>query len=350
MRQERFLLSGEHENGTWPIPISMELNGEPKQLFMENEEMSIEVKTLKSIKINTDRKGLYRVLYEGLSDLVWIADLSPLDRWGIVSDSLAFLISKRTSFSYYLTVVERFIDEKDDLPAREVSDQLSLLNLIVPSKVAEISKRFHASQLKRLELREDENGRMLRGIMAGRLAMVDGTYAKEVGARFLDYDAVEPDMRDAVASAFARSSGDFDSVLKRYRQSTSDEEKIRMLTALTSFNDSSLVALSFGLALSGEVKRQDVRTMISYAVGNPDARGVLWTWIKTNIEKLKEYYSASGALSRMMPSILPLLGIGRAADVEKFFNENPIPSAEAGIKAGLEKLRIYDRLASGQGR
>ncbi|HJX23969.1 MAG TPA: M1 family metallopeptidase [Candidatus Bathyarchaeia archaeon] len=350
MRQERFLLSGEHEKGTWPIPINMELNGEPKQFFMDTEEMTIEVETLKSLKMNIDRKGLYRVLYKGLFDSVWQADLSPLDRWGIVSDAFAFLVSQRISFSDYLAIIERFMDEKEDLPAREVSDQLSLLNLITPSKVAETSRRFHALLLKRLESREDENGRMLRGIAAGRLVMVDDAYSRELGAKFLNYDAVEPDLRDAVASAFARGFGDFDPIIKRYRESVSDEEKIRMLAALTSFKDSSLVALSFGLALSGEVKRQDVRTMIVYAVGNPDGRDVVWTWMKANIEKLKEYYSASGALSRMMPSILPLLGIGKAADMERFFNENPIPEAETGIRAGLEKLRIYDRLASGQGR
>jgi tricorn protease interacting factor F2/3 len=214
--------------------------------------------------------------------------------------------------------------------------------------VVETSKRFHASQLKRLESREDENGRMLRGMMAARLAMVDDGYAKELGAKFLSYDAIEPDMRDAVATAFARAFGDFDAILKRYRESSSDEEKIRMLAALTSFKEPSLVALSFGLALSGDVKRQDVRTMIAYAVGNPDARGVVWTWMKANMGRLKEYYAASGALSRMMPSILPLLGIGRATDVERYFEQNPIPEAETGIRAGLERLRIYDRLASSQ--
>ena len=133
--------------------------------------------------------------------------MSPLDRWGIVSDAFAFLVSQRISFSDYLDILERFMDEEEDLPAREVSDQLSLLNLIVPSKVAETSRRFHALRLKRLESRDDENGRMLRGIVAGRLAMVDDAYSRELGARFLNYDAVEPDMRDAVALAVVVAVG-----------------------------------------------------------------------------------------------------------------------------------------------
>jgi len=39
-----------------------------------------------------------------------------------------------------------------------------------------------------------------------------------------------------------------------------------------------------------------------------------------------------------------ILGLGRVQEVEKFFDENWIPEAEKGINAGLEKLRIYQKL------
>ena len=164
-------------------------------------------------------------------------------------------------------------------------------------------------------------------------------------------------MKDAVAIAYARAYGDFEGILAKYRISTSDEDRVRLLVALMSLEDPSLVALSLGLGLGGEVKRQDVRNMISAAgesslrsplsgVVNPRARGVAWIWLKTNIEKLRKLYEGTGALSGDLLRVIPIIGIGRVKEVDKFFQENAITEAESGIKAGLEKLKVYDRLAS----
>lgn len=346
LRQERFLLSGESERDIWPIPITMKLNGEPKNLLLSKESEVIDIEGAKSLKLNVDRTGFYRVYYDkGLHGLVWKSDLSALDRWGLIFDALAFLIAAKMSFSDYLSLVKRYYTEEGYLPTREVSDQFALLYSIIPSKVAEVSRKFHRSQLKILQGKTNENSSVLRGIIARRLAMVDDGYAKELGSQFIDYDKVEPDMKEAVAVAFARAYGNFEMILRKYGDSDSDEERIRLLGSMMSFKETSLVALSFGLALGGEVKRQDVSTMIVAASGNPDARGLTWMWIKVNMGRLTKLYEGTGTLSRILMWVIPTLGIGRVEEVERFFEENRIPEAEKGIRAGLETLRIYDKLA-----
>jgi len=344
LKQEKFLLSGDSEKDVWPIPFTLKLNGESKTLLLDKEEEAIDIKVVESLKLNIDQTGFYRVYYKDLQDKVWKSKLSAFDRWGIVSDALAFLIARKMSFSEYLNTIEKYYNEQDYLPALEVSNQLAFLYLIIPSKIAEISKKFHKSQLNILQVKTDENSSMLQGIMAGRLAMVDESYAKELGSNFKDYGKVRPDMKDAVAIAYARAYNDFEGIVKNYREFSSDEERIRMLSSLMSFKDKSLVALSLGLALSGEVKRQDVRTLILAAAGNPDARDIAWFWIKVNIGLLRKLYEGTGTLSRVLLATIPILGIGRVKEVEKFFEENRIPEAGKGIEAGLEKLKIYDRL------
>lgn len=344
LKQEKFLLSGDSEKDVWPIPVTLKLNGKSKTLLLDKEEEVIEIKGEESLKLNIDQTGFYRVYYNGLYDKVWKSKLSAFDRWGMVSDALAFLMARKISFSEYLKIVERYYNEQDYLPVLEVSDQLAFLYSIIPSKISEISKKFHKSQLKILQVKTDENSSMLRGIMAGRLAMIDDGFAKELGSSFKDYDKVGPDMKDAVAIAYARAYSDFEGIVKKYRGFISDEERIRMLSPLMSFKDKSLVALSLGFALSGEVKKQDVRTLILMATRNPDARDIAWMWLKVNIELLRKLYEGTGTLSRVLLAIIPILGIGRVKEVEKFFEENRIPEAEKGIEAGLEKLRIYDRL------
>jgi tricorn protease interacting factor F2/3 len=343
LKQERFLLSGTAED-VWPIPVVMKLNREYRKLLFNKKEETIDVENVESLKINADQTGFYRVYYKGLYDLVWKSSLSAFDRWGIIFDALAFLMAGKISFPDYLDLMKRYYQEQSYLPALEVSDQLAFLYSIAPSKIIEISKEFHRSQLKILEGKTDENSGMLRGIFANRLAMLDESYAKELSSRFRDCKNVEPDMKDAVATAYARTYSDFETIVKNYRESVSNEERVRLLGAMMSFKDPSLIALSLGFTLSGEVKRQDTGTVILASLRNPDARSLTWTWLKVNMERLRKLFEGTGKYSQILLSAIPILGIGKVEETEKFFEKNRIFEAEKGIEAGLEKLKIYDDL------
>ena len=95
------------------------------------------------------------------------------------------------------------------------------------------------------------------------------------------------------------------------------------------------------------MKRQDQVILISATMRNPYAKDTTWTWLKSNMPHLREVYESTGDLSRLLQSCLPILGIGRVEEVERYFNENRVPEAQNGIRAGLEKLRIYQRLVNG---
>jgi len=345
LRQERFLLSGGSETDAWPVPIALKLNGETSHFLMSNEIGTLPIKDLRSLVVNVGRTGFYRVLYDGIKDLVWQDELSPADKWGIISDELAFLLAGKISISDYQSMLQRFYGCLEALPAQEVSNQLSLLCLIMPSRFKEFSRQFHLSELKLLEGKTDENSMMFRGVVAKRISMVDDKYAAELGSRFANFGEVEPNLKEAVLVAYARASADFDSILARYKASSSDEEKIWLINSMMSFKDPALVRRSFELANTGEVKRQDIINMLTAASGNPDARDVAWEWLKTNLGKLNELYKGTGVLSRVFTSIIPILGLYRSEEIEGFFKENPLPEAVSGINAGIERLHIYDKLA-----
>ncbi len=344
LRQERFLLSSNSERATWPIPIIIEVNGERKSTLMETPEETIETKNLKSLKINPDHTGFYSVHYEGLDDFLWESKLSPFDRWGILFDAFMFLLSEGITFNTYLTVLKKFSKESDSLPAQEVSDQLELLYTLVPSKVVEVSKKFHRSLLESLQKKTDERSSMVRGKVASVLALVDEDYALKLGGDFKNYERVLPDMREAVAVAYARSTNDFENLVRVYRGSKSDEEKVRLLSAMTAFTDMTLLQRTLDFALSIEVKRQDAIGVIRAAIEKPHAKDITWTWLQANMGKLRELYGGTGILSAAFLFMLPILGIGRIQEVEGFLGQHKMPDAETGIKAGLEKLRAYDRL------
>ncbi len=344
LEQERFLLTGGTSKQTWPIPVTMNVDGKTQSLLLDKKKAEVNLPTTpRSLKLNVDQTGFYVVQYNGkeLLDLVWKSGLSPLDRWGLISDAKAFLLSGRTSFKEYLKLVEKYQNEEEYLPAVEVSDQLSFLYQIAPLKLIETSRKFHSAGLKIFESKKDDNSITLKGIIAARLTLLDDAFAKKAGSKLNDLANVEPDMKRSVVMGYARSSNDYDGLISRYTKSTKDEERLRYLEGLASFKNPELVAKTLDFALSGKVKRQDVRNVILYATANPDAKTAVWQWFKKNMVKLEEMYSGTAQFSIILREYLSFIGVGRLAEVEKFFREHKVTGADIA----LERLRIYDQLA-----
>jgi len=346
LKQERFLISAEPDGSTWPIPLIFEINGERKNLLLENAEEQVEAKDLKSLKINPDRTGFYLSRYVGLDEYVWRSKLSPFDRWGLIFDAFSFLLAGKMTFNEYLTVLNRFRAERDTLPAQEVSDQLGLLYALVPSKVSNVSREVHRAYLDLFRDRTDENSLILTGRVANRLVLLDESYASELGRQFKDFGNVPPDMRQAVALAYAASTNDFEGLVNMFRQCGSDEDKTKLLTAMSAFRDQSMVRRGLDFSLSGEVKRQDAIYVIASTADKPHAKNVAWGWLQDNAQKLRALYQSTGTMSLLFLHLIPILGAGRIQETEAFFQKHNMPDAEMGIRTGLEKLRAYDRLVT----
>lgn len=345
LQQERFLISGKSDQTKWPIPVIIEMNGQRKDILMEGLEETVECQGLQSLKINPDHTGFYSVRYIGLEEFVWRSKLTPFDKWGLIFDSFSFLLSGKTAFREYLAVLNKFKNETETLPAQEVSDQLALLYALAPSKIKEISKMFHSSFFDLLQKKTDENSSILRGTVAARLALVDETFASQMGGEFKKFASVQPDMREAVALGYARSTNDFDGITRGFKEANSDEDKSRFLDALACFTDPGLLRRALDFSLSGEVKKQDAFRVLLSSTANPQAKDVAFTWLQQNLERLHSYYKGSGILTGVLGHIIPILGVGRVQETETLFEQHKMPDAEMGINAGLEKLRAYDRLA-----
>src|SRR5881398_822261 len=346
LEQERFVMAGGIEKQSWPVPITMMVDGKPQSLLLDKEEAQVNIgPSPKSLKLNIDQTGFYIVHYQGreLQDLVWKSKLSPLDKWGLISDAKALLLSGRMPIREYLSLLERFRKDEEYLPMFEISDQLELFHVLAPEKMRDTSRRFHTDQLKTLQAKTDENSMMLKGIVAGRLTLIDDAYAKEQGSKIKDLASVDPDMKRPVVMGYARSSNDYNGLIDRFKKSATDEERLRYLEGLASFNKPDLVAKALEFSLSGQVKKQDVRNMVAYATANADARTITWEWFKSNIEKLEEMYEGTAQLSSIMRAYISIAGVGHVDEAESLFNRYPVPAADAT----LERLRIYDRLSRG---
>ncbi|EQD46493.1 peptidase M1, membrane alanine aminopeptidase, partial [mine drainage metagenome] len=159
------------------------------------------------LKLNSDESGFYRVLYDDSSyqDILGsMKDLSYLDRWGLVSDMFAFLVSGKLKFDRYVHYISFFNDETDNTVVQEISAQLQQLYLLDHRNrnLLDTAEKFYKAQLARLgsmKQGESVNDIILRGALSTRLAMIDAKFASETAKKFDSLESEIPDMRGAIA-------------------------------------------------------------------------------------------------------------------------------------------------------
>src|SRR5438876_3532160 len=140
LEQERFMFSGARELQTWPIPVTITVDGKTQQLLLDKEKAEVKLASPKSLKLNVDMTGFYRTDYHGseLQELVWASKLSGLDRYGLANDAWAFLTSGRMSWKEYQVFLKHFFGDEEYLPTFETSERLTTLFLIAPGKTVDL--------------------------------------------------------------------------------------------------------------------------------------------------------------------------------------------------------------------
>ncbi|MCG3108337.1 Leucyl aminopeptidase [Metallosphaera sp. J1] len=343
--QERFGLHPVPDK-TYPIPLTLTVNGEKKDLVMEGKSVRIRVGQVKKLKVNLDKAGFYRVLYSDLTPVL-NSELTPEEQWGLANDYFAFLLAGKVSRDEYFRTVRSLMNAKHHLPVLELADQLSMLYAVNSQKYGDIAKEFHMKQVKEWSGRNDPVGRRTYSTLAMNLSKMDHEFAKSLSAQFAQYEQLDGDLKSAVAVAYAVSSGPkvLDQLLTLYKQSKFDEDKTRLLNAMLSMNSPHSVVNVLSMVFTGEMKKQDIIRSLQYSLFYPGVRDAVWEWIKIHARKVAEIYQGTGIFGRVMADVIPLLGVGRVEEVEKFFEANPIRGSEKGIKQGIEILKAVSRIA-----
>ncbi|MHB8567280.1 MAG: M1 family metallopeptidase [Nitrososphaerales archaeon] len=361
LTQRRFFLSGElSRDDPWPIPLTALINGEVKRMAFIGNTSSMEVgSVINSLKLNAGQTGFYRVLYDqDLYEMIekQFGSLSSLDKWGIISDLFAFLTAGIVSPEVYFRFVEKCYTATEYIVVDSVTDQLKLLKLIAPDNPL-VSKAFlthHNNQVARLglEMKKDEadTDRILRGKLALNLALCDEKFAESLSARFNEYPSIDPNIRGAVAVAYARSKIGYDNIVSMIKKMGNEADTIKLFGALVAFKDPDLVRKSLDLSMSGEFNRADAVYAIISSSMMPDSGKVVWDWLSQNIDKVKETFAGTYILSSILQDAIPITGLGREEIVKDYFSKKSLEEASNGIRKGLEMLGIYSRLRTRFGK
>jgi len=345
LKQERFYLKGGEKKTLYKIPMTIEVNGRKFSYLMDKESDTIETGSdIRTLKVNIDRTGFYRVHYSDLTH-VFSANLSHLDKWGLLNDYFNFFLANKISYSEYEKVAKQFMHDNNYLVVNELASELYYLWRVNKDKYKLIYDLL-SYQVKNFAKRTDALSRMTYGYLLSAYAFIDEKFASGLSVAFDKYDSLDPNIKEAVAIAYAVTYGEgaYDDLLEKYRKEKFDEEKTRLLYALLSFREPYLVVNTMSLALTGEIKRQDVARILPFASYNPYSHFALWKWIKTHMEFLRSIYAGTAILARSLRSAIPFLALNNP-EVEEYFKTNKFPEMEIEIKSALEILEALKRIA-----
>ena len=124
------------------------------------------------------------------------------------------------------------------------------------------------------------------------------------------------------------------------KSATLQEEKMRFLNALSSFDDPALLQETLDRSLvEDHVRSQDtIRVLVSVA-SNRRGRDLAWEFMKDNWAELDRRYGEGGFAIMRLASISSLFTTEqKKQEVIEFFDSHPVPAAERTIRQGLERM------------
>ena len=375
LSQERFVydrLLGEEEPNpeVWRVPVTVSAPGASSaSMVMEAKEAAVSLPAASPAndwyKVNADQTGFYRVNYtnedwQRLAPAIRSLELPATDRLGIQNDAYALSRAGLLPITQFLELAGSYSGETDASVWSDLASNLrDIEQLIADEPVRPAYQRFgrelFAPAARRAGWTPRPDDGHLDSLLRSTVLGQSGTYndpetlaqATDLFQRYLsDPDAVHPDLRGVVFS-LAAQAGDratYDQLWELEERASLQEEKIRLLLAMSRFQDVNLLNDTLERSLSSRVRSQDTITVVAGVAANPAGREPAWEFVKSNWAEFDRRYGGGGfGLMRLVSIVNSFTTEEGMADVEKFFTDNPAPAAERTIRQALERMRLNIR-------
>ena len=375
LSQERFVydhLLGEEEPNPvlWQVPVSVSAPGAASaSTVMESKEAVITIPAPSPYddwyKVNVDQTGFFRVNYSSedwqrLAPAINARELPATDRLGIQNDAYALSRAGLLPVTQFLELAGSYAGETDASVWSDLASNLRDIEQLIAGEPVHPSYQSFGRELFGPAARRagwtprPEDGHLdslLRSTVLGQAGSYgDDETLSQASDLFRQYlenpEAVHPDLRGIVFS-LAAQAGDrttYGQLWELEERTNMQEEKIRLLLAMSRFQDAGLLNETLESSLSPRVRSQDTITVIAGVAANPTGREPAWEFVKNNWAEFDRRYGGGGfGLMRLVSIVNSFSTEERKAEVEKFFTENPAPAAERTIRQALERMSLNIR-------
>ncbi len=378
---DRLLGEGDPEPEVWRVPIQVSHAGsqQPASMLMDGRSLSLPMRNPAEatgpgtapasrpgwFKVNTQQTGFFRVNYQPgdwdrLVPAIESLELPAPDRLGIQNDAYSLSKAGLLPVTQFLSLARAYGNETDASVWGDLSSNLRDIEVLLAGESSYPLYQSFARDIFRPAVRrtgwDAKTGEgHLDALMRSTVLSQAGSYGdaevlEEAKNRFEGYvrdpGSLHPDIRGMVFG-LAGQAGDrstYDTLWKLENQASLQEEKIRLLMALTRFSDVELLRETLERSLSAEVRSQDTIFVVTGVAGNLKGRDLAWEFVKNNWAEFDRRYGSGGfGLMRLVSICGNFTGQGSHDDVESFFMEHPAPAAERTIRQSLERIRLNVR-------
>jgi puromycin-sensitive aminopeptidase len=300
LRQQRFvydhLLDDQPDSTIWHVPVSIRgQSAEKASMLMEDSSASVSLAGGADgwLKVNAGQTGFFRSKYgepewDRLREAVARKELDPVDRLGLQNDAYALMRAGQLPATVFLSLAGAYAEENDAPVWGDLSSNLKgLESLLTVAPYLDRYRRFAGSLfdgiVAKVGWQAKPGERHLDSILRSTVLGQHGAYGNkatvaEAQRRFKAYltdpAKLHPDLR-AVVFGLSAQAGDrttYDTLWQLEKQATLAEEKVRILGAMTRFEDVKLLRDLLTRSLGSEVRAQDSPLVIVGVAGNKNGR------------------------------------------------------------------------------
>ena len=334
VHQSRFRLNGRHGEETWPLPLGVYRDGVVERKVFEGPDTVVARHGAKRVHLNPGGLGFYRVRYDApllASLLDGFPTLPPIDRWAILTDLYAFVLSGDISLAEYFQFVAACQDSTDYLVVHELANQLASVR---PTRIAPIGALLHdtkefrrdgigffRAQLDRLGLaavdgEPDTDGILRERVCLGLLAY-DDVLARRLAGHFDEYERLDPNLREPVAYAFGRVHGAQGqaALFERIGRAGSEGDLLKLERGLAGATEPALLRTALAAIGTPRIGRAHGRELAYQVALNPHGRDVAWEWLTTRLLDQAASLRGTGLISDMLEHAIPFAALGRGEAV-----------------------------------
>lgn len=369
VHQKRFtyLNQGAPAPGQWHIPLAIRAETADGK-FEQTVALDSDTKTIylgtepKLVVVNANGQGFYRVNYSAelrkkLFDS--LGSLSVSERFNLIADLWANVLSGDATLASYLDAAKKLcvdFNEKDPHVWSVVIGSLLYLRRALPANVEALPRFMDrvrdllSPKLKQLGNEpvagEPEGDAELRGSLLSALANLgDADTQDRMKTLFKRYatdrKTVDANLVQAAIDGTA-TSGDttaYDEFVAMRKDAATPQEEARLLFALTAFKHSDLIDRLLQSVLSGEVRTQDMPSVLIKLFNNPAATVKTWEFVKNNWDHLVATLPLQGII-RLVEGVVSLVDPSREAEVRDFLGKHTVKGSEKAVAQSLELLQI----------
>ena len=170
-----------------------------------------------------------------------------------------------------------------------------------------------------------------------------GEGARRFAGYVADRARVPADLRGVVFGLAAKGGDEsvYNTIWDLQKRASLEEEKSRLLRALTQFERPELLSDLLRRSLTDDVRTHETIRVISGVAANSRGRDMAWEFVKDSWDELNRRYGEGGFALMELVSITSRFSTQERLDeVRGFFEAHPVAAAERSIRQSLERIGL----------